>query len=141
MAAEYVPADFDLAHDRVGGRHCAGSQGQGAGEIDVGGDAPECGSAAGCLGRLGEDAGVAAGPVVGHRHVDVGVGLDAAGQHNHAGGVDGLVGAHVVEGAGGGYSGNLLSLYSHIHQACAFRSNHGPAFDDQVQHDRLLIRV
>ena len=140
MAAENIAAHFDLACYRVRGRFGAGRQRQGAGEVHVGGDAPEGGGAAGGFGRLGVDAGVAAGPVVRHRHVDVGVGLDAAGQHNHAGGVYRLPGADVVQRAGGGDRRNLLSLNANVHQSCPCGRNHGSAFDDQVQHDCLLTQ-
>ena len=41
MAAEHVPPDLDLAHNRVGRRHGPGSQRQGAGKVHVRGDSPE----------------------------------------------------------------------------------------------------
>ena len=87
MSLESVPSRFNLAHYGFGGRDRPGRQGQRPREVHVGGDATEGGGEAGGLGRLGKDAGIASGPVIGHGHIDVGVGFDAAGQDEHAGGV------------------------------------------------------
>ena len=97
MTAENVPAGLDLGHDGIRRRHCARRKREGAGEVDEGGNASESGGPAGGFRRLREHAVVSAGPVVGHRHVDVRVGLDAAGQDDHACRVDGLAGADVVK--------------------------------------------
>ena len=67
----------------------------------------------------------------------MGVGLDAAGQHDHARGVDGFAGADVVEDARGGDGGDLLALDADVPEAHAVRCDHGSALDDQVQHDSL----
>ena len=137
VAAEGIPARLDLGHDGIGRRHRARCQGQRPGEVNVGGDASEGSGAAGGLGRLGEHAVVSAGPIVGHRDVDVGMRLDAAGQYDHAGGIDGLAGPDVVEDTGSGHRRDLLALDAHVPQANAVRCDHGPALDDQVQHDCL----
>ena len=112
-----------------------GVSGKCSGKVDVGGYPAEGRGAAGRFRRLREHAVVAAGPVVRHRHVDVGVGLNAARQHDHAGGVDGLAGADIVEDTRGGHRRDLLALDADIPQANAVRCDHGPALDDQVQHD------
>ena len=109
---EGVPPRLDLRHDGVGRRHRARCQGQRPREIDVGGDASEGCGAARRFRRLGEDAVVSAGPVVGHRHVDVGVRLDTAGQDDHARGVDGLAGPDVVKHSRRGHRRDLLPLYA-----------------------------
>ena len=134
MAPEGVPPCFDLGHYGVGGRDRAGREGQGPGKVHVGGDPTEGGGPAGRFRRLGKDAGIAAGPVVGHGHVDVGVGFDAAGQDDHIGGVDGLARAHIVQDARSGHRHDMLALDAHVHQANAIGSNYGPTLDNQVQH-------
>ena len=140
VTPENVPPGFNLAHNRVGRRDCARRQGQRASEVHVGRHAAEGRGAAGRLGRLGVDTGVAPGPVVGHGNVDVGVGFDAAGQHYHSGSVDGLRRAHVVESAGRGHGRDLLPHDSDVHERRALGRNHCPAFDNQVKHDCLPIR-
>ena len=139
VATEDITPHLDLAHYRVGWRYRAWSQRQRAGKVDVGGDATEGGGAAGCLGRLGVDAGVTSGPVIGDWHVDMGVGLNAAREDDHPGGVNGLPRSDVVQRAGGSHGGNQFSLDANVHLACAPRRDHGPTLDNQVQHDCLPI--
>ena len=84
-----------------------------------------------------KNASVATGPVVRDRNVDVGMGLNAAGQDDHSRGVDGIASADVVERTGSGHGGDLLALDSDVSQGSALRSNYGSALDDQVQHNCL----
>ena len=137
VTPKHIPPDFNLTHDGIGWRYGPWRQRQRSGEVHVGSNPPERGSPTGCLGRLSEDAGVAASPVVRHRHVDVGVRFDTAGQHDHPGGVYRLTRSDIIQCAGRGHRCNLLALDAHIHEAGASGRNHCSALDNQVQHDCL----
>ena len=141
MPAEKIAAGFDLRHNGVGRRRCPRGQGQGAGEINVGGYAPESGGAAGGFRRLGEYPGIPAGPVVRHRDVDVGMGFDAAGEDNHSGGVDAFRRADVVQGAGGGQRRDPLAHDAHVHRRCALGRYNRAIADNRVQHSRPPVVI
>ena len=137
MTAKYVPSRFDLRHDRIRRWHRARRQRQRAGKVHVGGDSTKRGGTTGRLRWLGEHVGVAAGPVIRYRHVDVRVGFDPARQYDHARGIDHVGGAHFIQYAGRDHSSDLLPLDADIHQTNAIWSHHGSALDYQIQHDCL----
>ena len=114
VACEGLAAFLDLGHDWVSRRHSAWIQRQVAGKVDVGGDAAEGRGTAGGFRWLGEHLALAAGPIVGHRNIDVGVGLDTARKHDLAGRVEGP-NTGCIEGPWRGHRDDLFALDAHIH--------------------------
>ena len=137
MAGESIAALFHLLHYGVGRGSIATRNGQVPGEIDKGGHTAKGRSPAGRLGRLGNHFG-AAGPRLGHRYPNVGVGLYASRQYDLSSGVNGPARLH-LKTSGGGHKSDLLPLNSHVHNPNTTGCHYPATANNQVQHVRLLL--
>ena len=132
VAVEGLLSRFQLIHDGVLGHGFTGGDRKGAGEVEKGSDATEGSGAGGRFRRLGEDFRPA-GPLLGHRNADVGVGFDASGEDDLARSVDDASGLGPQQ-ARMGEGGDFAVLYGHVYNGGPLGRNHRTTFDDCVEH-------